>query len=169
MFLARHICENRIRTVFAPALGLKRRWPDSEQNEPTGSKALCTVYSGGKNVSPHHRQSNCRGVRLSKSGKWLAKIKVNGKIEHLGTFEDEEDAARAFDRRAIELGRPPNFAHTKLGQPCSEEDDDEVEDEGEDRLAQCKQSKYRGVSWTRSGKWFARIWVDGKFEHLGTF
>ena len=29
------------------------------------------------------------------------KIKVNGKDESLGTFEDEEAAARAFDQRAI--------------------------------------------------------------------
>ena len=33
----------------------------------------------------------------------------DGKIYHLGTYDDEADAARAFDRVASVLGRPLNF------------------------------------------------------------
>ena len=34
---------------------------------------------------------------------------IDGKIHHLGTYDDEADAARAFDRVASALGRPQNF------------------------------------------------------------
>jgi hypothetical protein len=44
-----------------------------------------------------------------KTGQWQAKIRVAGKQEHLGYFDDEAEAARAFDTRAAELGRPTNF------------------------------------------------------------
>mmetsp|Transcript_11750 Transcript_11750/g.19161 ORF Transcript_11750/g.19161 Transcript_11750/m.19161 type:complete len:191 (+) Transcript_11750:503-1075(+) len=47
-----------------------------------------------------------RGVYWNKNCKaWRARIWVNGKSEHLGNFDDEEQAARAFDKRAHELGR----------------------------------------------------------------
>jgi hypothetical protein len=37
-------------------------------------------------------------------------IAVNGISEHLGTFRDELEAARAYDRRAVTLpNRPLNF------------------------------------------------------------
>ena len=39
------------------------------------------------------------GVSKDKT-KWAAKIKHEGKDQHLGTFGDEEDAARAFDAAA---------------------------------------------------------------------
>lgn len=38
-------------------------------------------------------------------GKWQVKIRSNGKQKHLGYFEDEEEAARAYNRaaRAVHL------------------------------------------------------------------
>ena len=54
------------------------------------------------------RQSEYRGVTLS-GGKWTAQIRVDGKQLYVGSFEDRDDAARAYDLRAIELGRPSNF------------------------------------------------------------
>ena len=36
-------------------------------------------------------------------------MQFDGKKHHLGTYDDEADAARAFDRVARVLGRPLNF------------------------------------------------------------
>ena len=56
------------------------------------------------------KSSKYRGVTWrKKSNQWKAQIKVGGKKENLGYFDDEAEAARAFDTRAAELGRPTNF------------------------------------------------------------
>jgi hypothetical protein len=48
--------------------------------------------------------SRYRGVTWNKaSQKWQAGIKCNLKSTHLGLFESEEEAARAYDRAAREM------------------------------------------------------------------
>mmetsp|Transcript_14584 Transcript_14584/g.28229 ORF Transcript_14584/g.28229 Transcript_14584/m.28229 type:complete len:677 (+) Transcript_14584:571-2601(+) len=61
--------------------------------------------------------SKYRGVYWNKTCKaWRSRIWVNQRSEHLGNFDDEVEAARAFDRRARELGRLTalNFPDTFL-------------------------------------------------------
>lgn len=53
----------------------------------------------GKLSGPRH--SRFRGVcRNTKTGAFTAAIRVNGKINHLGSFKTEEEAGRAYDRQA---------------------------------------------------------------------
>ena len=41
---------------------------------------------------------------MSKEGKWTASIKGKGKILYLGSFLAEVDAAKAYNKKAEELG-----------------------------------------------------------------
>jgi hypothetical protein len=90
------------------------------------------------------------------SNKWAANIRYghDSKKYHLGYFEDEEDAAKAYDIAA----RKHHGEKAKLNFPA----------QGESGLR--GSSKYRGVTWCKkSTKWKAQIKYDGKLRHLGTF
>jgi hypothetical protein len=48
--------------------------------------------------------SKYKGVSLDKRcGKWRAYIKKDGKYIHIGNFDNEIDAAKAYDEKALEL------------------------------------------------------------------
>ena len=56
------------------------------------------------------RTSSFKGVcRETDSKKWRADIKYNRKRHHIGAFDNEKDAAEAYDAKAIELFG--EFAH----------------------------------------------------------
>lgn len=54
-----------------------------------------------------------KGVfKVGRGPLWQAQISVDGTTKHLGVFATMEDAARAYDARALELGRDTNFDYT---------------------------------------------------------
>ena len=66
------------------------RWVTKAQNGMNSKKRInsTSIYKG---VS-----------RMMRDGRWEARIKVDGKSKNLGHFDDEEDAARAYDKAARE-------------------------------------------------------------------
>lgn len=81
--------------------------PDSKAKR----RATLSAKPGKPNTS-----SKFKGVSLHKPDrKWMACIKVNGKNKNLGMYKVEEEAARAYDRAAMEVWGPgcyQNFPDT---------------------------------------------------------
>jgi len=65
---------------------------------------LCTPRQNMGNRRKCRGKSAYKGVFYHKiDGKRYAKIKYKGETIHLGTFDDDVEAARAYDRKAVEL------------------------------------------------------------------
>jgi len=67
------------------------RWATPTQNN-FNSKISKNNTSGVKGVSYHKRDN-----------KWIARIKINGKQTHLGSFENKEEAIKARLKKSIEI------------------------------------------------------------------
>jgi hypothetical protein len=91
---------------------------------------------------------------------------VEGRHQRLGRFETAEEAARAFDVAARKLGKPAdelNFPHeTNVQAPVP------LPLSGPHRPP-VGASGFRGVTLINSGKYVARIWAEGRKQHLGVF
>jgi hypothetical protein len=57
-------------------------------------------------------------VTASGYGGWLARLKVDGKAMHLGTFKTEEDAARAYNAAVREAYGEDAYLNEIDEQPC---------------------------------------------------
>ena len=66
---------------------------------------ICSKSQNHFNIRKSKSASKYKGViAVPSTGKWAARIKVDGKKIHLGTFVNEADAGRAYDRAAIQYG-----------------------------------------------------------------
>ena len=108
----------------------------------------------GQEQATMGKSSKFRGVSwIKRDKKWLAQITIDGKLKHLGYFDDDETAARKYDEHAARLGRPLNSPP-----------------EGQAQAMMDKSSRFRGVSWYKQlQKWKANVSIDGKTTHLGYF
>jgi len=69
-----------------------------------GNLRLCTNSQNQHNSTSTWGSSLHRGVRLDRrTGKWGAAIRIYGKVKWLGTFDDEEEAARIVMAERLKL------------------------------------------------------------------
>lgn len=93
--LPRYLVASRLRSGWAPAVAV---------SAPVGARKLPSHAKAG--IEPAERarpwsSSGYRGVHRSGRG-WGAVINVDGRQRWLGTYRSREDAARAYDRAALE-------------------------------------------------------------------
>ena len=77
----------------------------NKQNNMVTNLRFCTNAENLRNRGSY-RGSSSKYVGVhwhTASGKWQAKITINGKNKHLGLFTDEQEAARVYDAAAREL------------------------------------------------------------------
>jgi hypothetical protein len=109
--------------------------------------------------APQRQISQFRGVSwLKTSRKWTARLRVQGSWKLLGSFDNEEAAARAYDKAAIVWGRLGQL-NFELPETASAE-----------IASKRESSRFRGVGWDKkSSKWRARLKVQGVEKTLGRF
>ncbi len=114
------------------------------------------------------KRSKFVGVSWSNNMKmWKAEIMIDGKIKHLGLFDDEKEAACKYDEQAALYYKPVNFpqyeGQEQAVKVATPRDLSTVPDV-------MKRSKFVGVSWNKKNKkWIAVITIDGKNKKLGMF
>jgi hypothetical protein len=75
---------------------------------------ICTNQQNAFNSRPKGGSSQYKGVSWHTRDKfWYARIRYNGRLLHLGRFNNEICAAKAYDRKAKELFN--DFAYTNFG------------------------------------------------------
>ena len=121
---------------------------DHIDNNKTNNRIDNLRYvSQRENTTKDLKPGTSKFVGVTRSGSnWIARIKVNGKSVNLGSFTNEEDASKAYQKAklAITQGQVINVKKPTYS------------------------SQYRGVS-SQGKKWRASIKIHGKTKHLGTF
>ncbi|DBA95939.1 hypothetical protein WJX77_004025 [Trebouxia sp. C0004] len=124
--------------------------------------------------------SRFRGVtHHCRTGRWEAHIWEDGKQVYLGGFDNEEQAALAYDIAAIKFRAQDantNYNISNYEQELLHFDEVSKEEvvqslRKQSRGAQKTSSQYRGVTKHQKGKWEARIgqMVGRKYKYLGLY
>jgi hypothetical protein len=110
-----------------------KQFADHIDNDRTNNSVNNLRWASGKEnqgnrLKQQNTSSKYKGVYFNKQcKKWKVQIKIDDKRKHLGYFENEKDAARAYNEAAKH-----NFCEYALLNEISDDDDDEEDDEEDD-------------------------------------
>ncbi|GLI64039.1 hypothetical protein VaNZ11_007199, partial [Volvox africanus] len=146
-------------------------------NFPLLAKPASNPHPGPKARGPRapgtRVTSQYKGVSWNSAcSKWVAVLwdRELKRARHIGSYESEEDAARAYDKEALRMLGP------EAGLNFRESAADYLAEIGADGVPEGTHnsnkgsSQYRGVSWhERSQRWEVRVWGGGKQHFIGSF
>lgn len=72
-------------------------------NNQKSNLRVCTDSQNNANRKYPNKTSKYRGVSWSVYGYWVAAIKFNKKATYIGSYHSEEEAAIAYNKKALEL------------------------------------------------------------------
>jgi hypothetical protein len=124
--------------------------------------------SNSKRKISSRNTSGFTGVSKDKK-RFMARIRIDGKQIHLGTFDSPKEAALAFDRAAVQQKLPSSKLNYPDGLPLDDEDYEELMNpKKKRRLRSSNTTGYNGVS--KCGRFYiAQMYLKGKVTGLGAY
>ena len=119
--------------------------PKRKRKKEDGSKDQVKYYIGVEKMGETFR----------------ARIRIDGKKHNIGTFDTAKQAARAYDRAAMQAGRPPTKLNYQDKVPMNYKPKKK-------KLSSRNTIGYRGV-YKDGNRFKAGIIINGRNLHLGNF
>eukprot|EP00984_Skeletonema_dohrnii_P015347 scaffold6614_cov106-Skeletonema_dohrnii-CCMP3373.AAC.1 len=117
--------------------------------------------------------SKYTGVTFDKkASKWKAQINIDGKLRHIGSYENEEEAAADYARAVVKYKKQGALGTVREQNSIIDLSDVPPQPPIPKSAGHIKEgaSKYEGVSFNKQmNKWTARIMIEGKNRHIGCY